>query len=853
MAVKKLSANVKKKLKDSQAKESVKEQIIEETQKIIHSIKNSGLDPMTADLASLFPYLAHRVKTDTDMWSKGEKQQPLEKSQIQQLEAVMVNQASGQLEVALEDALHRGDYKPLIAFAYLWRFYIPALSVGVHADSLFEALHSDAFQLKLDQTTQEVLDEVEELVGDIRTDIFGALSTPEEKERQGVLVGLAAQNDLLHTYVPDIFLIRINYESISELTYDSLPSWFATVIELDVNMRDTEKLKDSHRIQFLMNNLMFRINKEGGAKKDADNLMVFDHVKGLWTHNENEFSSMWAQLGGDEKNMKSALAKIAGLTRRKPKNEAFMVPYNGSHYIALLNGVLDVSELELITFNEARERGVTFTDYQQLQFNYNPDRNLPIIRGGALDGGDWDPHTFFYTLAEEDPLKYEYFMFCLSLGFFPRHNFGVNVSIKGSSGSGKSSLSHIYVGALTHNNVATGLFSDLNSNFPLQKLKPHSSLIWLNEANRAEGISLKSSSGEPVYNSLADGSCVINIKNGTIEMDNPPQVYVEGTDLVTSSDPSNGMTRRTLPYVFAPDNFLRSEGREGRYKAVEIEQLLRYPEILEWIFNEAIKAYRAVVPDYILEKDSVKLSLNDKNILSWFDRFEFFHEWHSGVVKTNETLYEFFDAVYDAIVFMDNPDGTPNMDNNNWAHGFFISDDILYKIYEYYYQTEITSRARDKYKVQQLAFSDQWGKYLATKGVYRLFLCSNERVRKYVGDLKVLLHSAHDRKKTGEFCFGVDYRLMIEQQSIPARAKFEGHTAEDIEWKRRNEAEKLGKSGSELRFDLENDNLSPLEVAIAEAFGNRSVSKVYQFYHQQPQDCKPYKKGTALDFVQTQS
>lgn len=388
-----------------------------------------------------------------------------------------------------------------------------------------------------------------------------------------------------------------------------------------------------------------------GEAPAKQRIVVFNKTKGLW---ENDFRALrhiadTLKGGVSDSTFNSMMSSIEGAAH---SDNIELKPYNGSQYLLFLNGVLDVKTMILHKLNEDFVKDLQFTNRHLLQINFTKTNKDVIVSGGATFGGDWSISNFLHAYAgnEEDP--YTILMFGLSLGLFPGHNSGVHFDIQGDSGWGKSTLANIFR-ALFNDRVIQIPFSALNGRFPFNNYSADTSVIWLSE-NNVGSDPLNDMYGTIHYDSLADVKARFEVKGqGDTMVENPPQVFVDGTQLVRAENMQTGPARRTLAYILPK----LTQSLRAQLYGINIEEYLAREDVLNYFVNEAINAFKSVVPDNRLSHFKMNLALTtDVDILPPIEK-----EWRRGIVESSSNIEDWIqEYVY------------PYINNDSWIHNKFL-------------------------------------------------------------------------------------------------------------------------------------------------------------------------------------
>lgn len=366
---------------------------------------------------------------------------------------------------------------------------------------------------------------------------------------------------------------------------------------------------------------------------DEDNMVVFDASSGMWTHDDNDLKAMLEAIKpySTETQYKTFIMTFAAKARMAGR---FIKPYSGSRYLLFNNCVLDVATLKTYDLADPFIRDLHFVQRSHINLDWEPRAVNPIIPEMRLaDGGDWDPKSFFMGYAENDEERYRYLMFGLSFGLFGGHNFGVHFDVQGQSRWGKTTLCDIYSN-LFDNRVMMVPFPSLNNQFPFTSYPLSTSVIWINECN--SGVEpLNDSYGTIMYDGLADSQVRFQVKGkGDIVLDNPPQVYIDGTQFIKAKELATGPAGRTLAYKLPR---LTPDLRNQIYSK-DIKACLANKQVLQWIVKECVNAYRSFVPTERM--DNFKLNLANEKDTAIFPKIVF--DWRREFVVGASSVDSWF-------------------------------------------------------------------------------------------------------------------------------------------------------------------------------------------------------------------
>lgn len=339
-----------------------------------------------------------------------------------------------------------------------------------------------------------------------------------------------------------------------------------------------------------------------------DSLLVFNPLTGAYEGGR----ALWFRLvvsvkaGMSVGSIMSVIENVhamAGIQGRQ------LEPYHGSQYLLFLNGVLNVKTMKLIPFNDKQVRDLQFTTRHKISIDWATKPFEPVMADGLVAGGDWTPTKFFKAYADNDDEKLDLLYFSMALGLFSGHNFGMHVNIEGASGWGKSTLARVFVN-LFDGRVQRIPYASLNEKFPFTSYDLNTSVIWVSE-NNVGSEPLNDTYGTIHYDSLGDEEARFQVKGkGDMVVQNPPQVYVDGTQTIKAKNINTGPARRTLVFSLprVDDNL------QAQMYAKDIAAFLKNKSTLQFLVFEFIRVYRKFVP--LSRMDDLQLNLAKDDTLA---------------------------------------------------------------------------------------------------------------------------------------------------------------------------------------------------------------------------------------------
>ena len=369
------------------------------------------------------------------------------------------------------------------------------------------------------------------------------------------------------------------------------------------------------------------------GQSDADNVAIFNPLTGAWEHDEDEFISMMTIIkpGVTQNQVKTILMQWGAIARRK---DEIIDPYNKTRFLLFKNGALDIKTLKLHDFSDPIIRESEFTKRHKINLNWNPEPALKIFKNDSRSGGDWSIDQFISGYAYGEEHLIEYFLFGLSLGLFAGHNTSVHFDIQGPSRLGKSTLSGIF-NNLFNGRIAITTYNQLNQPFPLTTYDLDTSVIWVKE-NNIGSPALNDEFGTPFYDGLADNQTRIPVKHGgDIIVDNPPQMFIDGTQFIQASEIQTGPAGRTLAFKLPNP----TEEERDRFYSVSIDEKFKDEEVMQYLVYKMIQAFRNIVPEHRI--DNFKMNLASKQDLKLLPKEAI--EWRHEFVNADINIKSWFD------------------------------------------------------------------------------------------------------------------------------------------------------------------------------------------------------------------
>lgn len=450
--------------------------------------------------------------------------------------------------------------------------------------------------------------------------------------------------------------------------------------------------------------------------RDYDNVVIFDGTRGMWIHDEDVFMGLLTALRpwSNPNSLKTLINTFAADARNKSN---YIEPYSKSRYLLFKNCVYDVKEDRTLKLNSTEVKDLHLTERNYIDLNYNPRVVDPPKftgeNGRKFGDKPWDPYSFLLAYAGNDPDKLKYLLFGLSLGLFGGHNFGVHFDLKGDSRWGKTTLSAIFR-RLYPKRVLMVPYVSLNSQFGLTNFRPDLSVVWIRECNN-ESAPLNNEYGITNYDALADPQVEIQVKSQLdLIVDNPPQVYVDGTSYVKAEDIDTGPAGRTLPYKLPMNGDFSRDKIQALVRqayAKTIEKNLQDEQALQYLVNKMIWAYRNFLhftkPG---QKDTLwdlKLNLGgnagDNNLFP-----SFVNTWKKEMVQTQGDLSDWFKWQFEPYL------------SKNTATPTHMHDDLAYALYaDAYRQQHARQDPTNRFRLGLNSFKRQFDKLLEQTGWHK--------------------------------------------------------------------------------------------------------------------------------------
>lgn len=408
-----------------------------------------------------------------------------------------------------------------------------------------------------------------------------------------------------------------------------------------------------------------------------DSLVVFNPLTGAFEGGR----ALWFRLAVSVKvgmSTGSIMSVIENVHALAGIQGRVLEPYHGSRYLLFLNGVLDAETFELIPFTDDKVRDLQFVTRHKIAIDWDEDVQEPVVDDGLVAGGDWTPSKFLGAYADNDDEKRSLLYFSLALGLFSGHNFGLHVNIEGASGWGKSTLARIFVN-LFDGRVQRIPYASLNEKFPFTSYDLNTSVIWVSE-NNVGSEPLNDTYGTIHYDSLGDEEARFQVKGkGDMVVQNPPQMYVDGTQTIKATNINTGPARRTL--VFSLPRV--DDALQAQMYAKDIGNYLKRQDVLQYLVREFLIVYRELVPRSRF--DNLQLNLAKQDTIDLLPKIA--SEMRQNIIGNASSIDTWYNDYID-----------PYSNQETIFH-----DNILYRLYlEWYGQ----SNPQDRFAKGALSFTE---------------------------------------------------------------------------------------------------------------------------------------------------
>lgn len=377
--------------------------------------------------------------------------------------------------------------------------------------------------------------------------------------------------------------------------YQNLGEYFQEAL-LSPEFKPSSKMTILTATRYLEQSFSFALLSSANPK-DINDLVLYNPLSGLWEHDENEFYMLLNILKPAASPTADLTTLMASLGARARLHNHFVQPYSGSRYLLFTNGVLDLVDNVLIPISDPMIKDLKFTERHLHSIDYVEDAPEPEFENDRPDGGVWTPGIFVdgYTSpkAPDHAEIKRYFLFGLSLGLLAGHNTSVNFDIEGPSRLGKTTWWQIFNEIYDAGRAAQIVYARLNEPFPVTNYNLNTAILWVKECNK-DTEPLNNENGTQFYDGVADNQFRFSVKHGAdIIVDNPPQMFIDGTQYIQASEMDTGPAGRTLAYHI---DFDGSIAERDRFYSNSITERLSDTQVLQYLISEMVKAFRATVP-----------------------------------------------------------------------------------------------------------------------------------------------------------------------------------------------------------------------------------------------------------------
>lgn len=439
--------------------------------------------------------------------------------------------------------------------------------------------------------------------------------------------------------------------------------------------KDSEFNRDEVRLEYVARkiNNTFEIRRgnftewESHSMNTVQTLMIFDTELLIWRPYK-DFSAQFCYACHFSKNFSANAKNLADmidvLKGSNPLELYIPQSYKGTRYQLFMNGIYDLKKDELIHPTEdtvlsykgkdVKICDIGFTFKHLHRMNYPEKVEDPIYYHKGPNGSNWDFRHWLSLLCDDDDEKKTWLLGIVGLSILPNTNIGVNIMLKGESGSGKSVIGDLiqtiyrgydpqvkdYIRIDDNNIICDGADAEtFNEDFPFRNmLTSITNFIHVREMN---GTSIEES-GSLLYDKFADETMDAKQLHKQSNVLNPtPTLYMEGTDWARFSTVKNGVQRRTLPFEIKKSEELV----EYVVNDMRKEDIFANKVVIDWLVVHAYKALRFLFNDRV---ENLQLNLNAMTLP------RFMQNHMSEIMSGGNEINAFYDIILSRTLKCDN-------------------------------------------------------------------------------------------------------------------------------------------------------------------------------------------------------
>lgn len=458
-----------------------------------------------------------------------------------------------------------------------------------------------------------------------------------------------------------IFMAKISFYDTVQRVCDRTREYLSTRVE----QKDPNFLKVEDRLEYMAQTITshFKVRRgefaiwESHSMNTVQTLMIFDEELFIWRPYK-DFSNAFCYGAYVKKDFNGNAKSLADLidvnNGMNPQDVYVPEAYRGTRYQLFMNGIYDIKEDVLIHPTKdtklnyrgeevpITEIGFTFKHLHRINFPEG-EPNEPIYYGKGPNGSNWDFRHWLSLLCNDDDEKKTWLLAIIGLCSLPNTNVGVNVMLKGQSGSGKSVIGKliqtIYCGyddkirnyirveddALVNDKEDAETF---NADYPFRtSLSSTTNFVHVREMNGTE-INEK---GSMLYDKFADDAMdAIQLHKESGILNPTPTLYMEGTDWARFTTVKNGVQRRTLPFEITQSKELIHYTVDNMKK----NDVFASSTVIDWLVVYAFKALRFLFPTQV---ENLQINLNS------FELPRFMSTYMGEIMSGGNEINAFFD------------------------------------------------------------------------------------------------------------------------------------------------------------------------------------------------------------------